>query len=70
MAGFRRGEPGSDLVAESSSLLTQVMNDMRRQGQDFIEIARALDVRAQDIRDLLLGLVTFSLEGDAPQKAR
>lgn len=69
-AGFRRGEPGSDLLAESSSLLTQVMTDMRGQGQGFVEIARALDVRAQDIRGLMLGLVTFAIEGDAPSRSR
>ena len=70
MAGFRRGEPGSDLRPESSSLLTQVMNDMRGQGEGFVEIARTLDVRAQDVRDLMLGLVTFSLEGDASSPSR
>lgn len=70
MAGFRRGEPGSDLLAESSSLLTQVVADLRGQGQGFIDIARALDVRAQDVRDLMLGLVTFAIEGDAPQRSR
>lgn len=64
-AGFRRGEPGSDLLAESSSLLTQVMTDMRSQGKSFIDIARALDVRGQDVRDLMLGLVTFAIEGEA-----
>ncbi|NKX93962.1 ImmA/IrrE family metallo-endopeptidase [Sanguibacter hominis ATCC BAA-789] len=69
-AGFRRGEPGSDLLTESSSLLTQVMTDMRARGEGFVEIARALDVRAQDIRDLMLGLVTFALEGDAPRSSR
>ncbi|MBN9327090.1 MAG: hypothetical protein BGO38_07365 [Cellulomonas sp. 73-145] len=70
MAGFRRGEPGSDLLIESSSLLTQVMTDLRSHGQGFVEIARALDVRAQDIRDLMLGLVTFAMEGDAINRAR
>ena len=70
MAGFRRGEPGSDLIAESSSLLTQVMSDMRSRGEGFLEISRALDVRAQDVRDLMLGLVTFGIEGDASQPAR
>lgn len=69
-AGFRRSEPGSDLLAESSSLLSQVMADMRARGEGFVEIARVLDVRAQDVRDLMLGLVTFAIEGSAPQRAR
>lgn len=68
-AGFRRGEPGSDLIAESSSLLTQVLSDMRAQGRGFADIARVLDVRAQDVRDLMLGLVTFALEGEAQSRS-
>lgn len=69
-AGFRRGEPGSDLIAESSSLLTQVVADLRSRGEGFVEIARELDVRSEQIRDLMLGLVTFALEGDASTAAR
>jgi Zn-dependent peptidase ImmA (M78 family)/transcriptional regulator with XRE-family HTH domain len=68
IAGFRRGEPGSDLRVESSSLLTQVMKDMRARGEGFADIARALDVRAQDVRDLMLGIVTFAIQGDGVTK--
>jgi len=63
MAGFRRGEPGSDLRAETSSLLTQVMSDMRARGGGFSEIARTLNVRPRDVQDLMLGLVMFSIPG-------
>lgn len=70
MAGFRRGEPGSDLRAESSSLLTQVMSDMRSRGQGFSELARLLDVRAQDVQDLMLGIVTFAIQGDGGVRSR
>ncbi|PWC02865.1 helix-turn-helix domain-containing protein [Agromyces badenianii] len=70
MAGFRRGEPGSDLRAESSSLLTQVMSDMRGRGQGFSELARMLDVRAQDVQDLMLGIVTFAIQGDGVVRSR
>lgn len=70
MAGFRRGEPGSDLRTESSSLLTQVMSDMRSRGQGFSELARLLDVRAQDVQDLMLGIVTFGIQGDGVVRSR
>lgn len=70
MAGFRRGEPGSDLRTESSSLLTQVMSDMRSRGQGFAELARLLDVRAQDVQDLMLGIVTFAIQGDGVARSR
>jgi Zn-dependent peptidase ImmA (M78 family)/DNA-binding XRE family transcriptional regulator len=70
MAGFRRGEPGSDLLLESSSLLTQVMGDMRSRGEGFSEIARVLSVRAQDIQDLMLGIVTFAIQGEGISRSR
>lgn len=70
MAGFRRGEPGSDLRAESSSLLTQVMSDMRSRGEGFSEIARVLNVRPQDVQDLMLGIVTFGIQGDGVSPSR
>lgn len=70
MAGFRRGEPGSDLLGESSSLLTQVMSDMRSRGEGFSEIGRVLNVRAQDIQDLMLGIVTFAIQGDGVTRSR
>jgi Zn-dependent peptidase ImmA (M78 family)/DNA-binding XRE family transcriptional regulator len=70
MAGFRRGEPGSNLLVETSSLLTQVMNDMRSRGEGFANIARALNVRPQDVQDLMLGIVTFALQGDGVSRSR
>lgn len=69
-AGFRRSEPGSALVPESSSLLTQLMNDLRSRDEGFLELARVLDVRAQDVRDLMLGLVTFAMSSEQTIKAR
>lgn len=70
MAGFRRGEPGSDLLVETSSLLTQVMSDMRRRGEGFSEMARVLNVRAPDVQDLMLGIVTFAIQGDGMSRSR
>ena len=69
-AGFRSSEPGSDLAPESSSLLTQLMDDLRSQGKGFLDVARVLDIRAQDVRDLMLGLVTFGLPGEATVRER
>jgi len=70
MAGFRRGEPGSDLRAETSSLLTQVLGDLRSRGQGFSEVARQLCVRSQDVQDLMLGIVTFAVQDDNAGGAR
>lgn len=40
------------------------MGDMRGRGQGFAELTRILDVRAQDVQDLMLGIVTFAIQGD------
>jgi Zn-dependent peptidase ImmA (M78 family)/transcriptional regulator with XRE-family HTH domain len=58
--GFRSGEPSSTLQPEQSSLLTQLLDDLRVRGSGFREIAQAVNVRSQDIRDLTLGLVPSS----------
>lgn len=64
MAGFRRGQPGSDLLVEAPSLLAQVMSDMRTRRWRFSDIARILNVRPMDIQDLMLGIVTFAIQGE------
>ncbi|MFF2453943.1 helix-turn-helix domain-containing protein [Isoptericola sp. NPDC058082] len=62
--GFRRSEPGSKLIPESSSLWSQVLADLREQKLGFPYLADLLDVRPADVRSLLVGLVPMALEGD------
>lgn len=71
-AGFRSGEPGSALISEKSSLLTQVMSDLRLRRQGVRDIAEDLHVTPNDIRDLLLGLAVFAIPGgtDHSEKSR
>ena len=68
--GFRRKEPGSTLIAESSSLWPQVLDDLREQGQGFSFLAGLLGVRAADVRSLLVGLVPLALSGGSSKSAR
>jgi len=68
--GFRRSEPGSALIAESSSLWSQVLDDLRAQGRGFPFLARLLDVRAADVRSLLVGLVPLALSGGSARSVR
>ena len=68
--GFRRGEPGSTLVAESSSLWAQVLNDLRREGFSFPYLANLIAVRAADVKSLLVGLVPIGISGGATQSSR
>ena len=68
--GFRRGEPGSTLVTESSSLWAQVLNDLRREGFSFPYLANLIAVRAADVKSLLVGLVPIGISGGATQSSR
>ena len=46
------------------------MSDLRARGQGFAELARLLDVRAQDSQDLMLGIVTFAIQGEGMSRLR
>lgn len=64
--GFRSSEPISSLQPETSSLLSQLLADLKSRGLGHLEIARALDIRAQDVRDLTYGLTVTAgaVEGE------
>jgi Zn-dependent peptidase ImmA (M78 family)/DNA-binding XRE family transcriptional regulator len=68
--GFRRSEPGSVLIAESSSLWSQVLTDLRERGLGFPHLADLLGVRAADVRSLLVGLVPMAIAGGNSRSAR
>ena len=68
--GFRRGEPGSSLVPESSSLWAQILADLRADGLGFPFLAQLLGVRTSDVRALLVGLVPIALSGGATRSVR
>ncbi len=40
------------------------MSDMRSRGEGSSDIARVLNVRVQDVQDLMLGIVTFAIQGE------
>lgn len=68
--GFRRSEPGSTLLPESSSLWAQILTDLRADGLGFPFLAQLMGVRASDIRALLVGLVPIALSGGATRSVR
>ncbi|MCW4352880.1 ImmA/IrrE family metallo-endopeptidase [Hoyosella sp. YIM 151337] len=68
--GFRRGEPGSTLIPELSSLWAQILADLREQGLGFPYIANLIEVRAADVRSLLVGLVPMAISGGATRSSR
>lgn len=68
--GFRRNEPGSTLIAESSSLWSQILMDMRDRGLGFPFLAGLLGLRAEDVRSLLVGLVPLAIAGGTSRSER
>lgn len=62
-AGYRRGEPGSRLAPEVSSLWSQVLADLRSQKLGIHHVAQIIDSDPEDVRSLLVGLVPMSLAG-------
>lgn len=63
--GFRRAEPGSSLLPESSSLWAQILQDLRSRRLGIGIIAEEMCVRPADIRSLLVGLVPTAVVGGA-----
>lgn len=63
--GFRRSEPGSDMVRESSQLLGKVMNVLRNRGMSHKEIAKQLGLPQEELASYLFGLTVTTLPGES-----
>lgn len=63
--GYRRSEPGSRLAPEVSSLWSQVLADLRSQGLGVGHLAAIVNVKPDDIRSLLAGIVPLPIAGGA-----
>lgn len=68
--GFRRSEPGSTRIAESSSLWSQILADLGLQRRGFPYLADLVAVRASDVRSMLVGLVPLALPGGSAPSVR
>lgn len=62
--GYRTAEPDSR-PAESSQVLAQVVQLLRKHDQSLRDVATALHVEFTDLQDLVFGLTPTSIEGDA-----
>ncbi|MFC8936006.1 helix-turn-helix domain-containing protein [Rhodococcus sp. NPDC057135] len=63
--GYRSGEPDGMRERESSSLLLQVMADIRSSRRGFVELCEDLGVEPHDVNDLVFNLAPISVQGDA-----
>ncbi len=67
--GFRRSEPGSHLVRESSQLLAKVFEALRSQDVTPADVAKAIDVYPDELNEYVFGLVPVSIDGGGERTA-
>ncbi|MER6396883.1 ImmA/IrrE family metallo-endopeptidase [Kitasatospora sp. NPDC001603] len=61
--GFRRSEPGSHMVRESSQLLAKVFEALRSQGFSPAEVAEAINVFPEELNEYVFGLIPLAIDG-------
>ena len=61
--GYRSGEPGSQLVRESSRLLAKVLEVLRSKGLTFSEIANHAGISINELNGYVFGLFPVSVAG-------
>ncbi|MEU2447621.1 XRE family transcriptional regulator [Streptomyces althioticus] len=66
--GYRRSEPRSGVVRETSQILGKVFATLRSEGTGLTDIARELHLQLADLNDLVFGLVVTTQEGEGRQR--
>lgn len=61
--GYRKAEPQSALVRETSQVLGKVFTALRAEGTPPSDVARDLQLRPADLNDLIFGLVVTAQDG-------
>ncbi|MCG8916795.1 XRE family transcriptional regulator [Actinokineospora sp. PR83] len=61
--GYRRSEPGSTMVRESSKLLAKVFDTLRDQGISPSDIAGQLKIPAEELSEYVFGLIPIVMDG-------
>ncbi|MEW9521764.1 helix-turn-helix domain-containing protein [Streptomyces tubercidicus] len=67
--GYRKAEPNSDLVRESSQLLAKVFEALRGIGMAPSEIAAEMNVTVEELNHFVFGLVPVGFEGGGQRTA-
>lgn len=67
--GYRKDEPGSTLVRESSKLLAKVFEVLRDRGDTVADISAAVNIYPDDLNEYVFGLVPISLAGGGERSA-
>lgn len=66
--GYRKAEPESHLVRETSQVLGKVFTALRAEGTRPVDVARDLHLRPEDLNDLIFGLVVTARDGGRPDQ--
>lgn len=65
-AGYRRGEPNSSLVPETSQILHKVFSALRTRRIGLVDLAQALNLSMEELSEYLFGLVPLAVNGEGP----
>ncbi|MFC7892933.1 hypothetical protein [Streptomyces sp. NPDC057381] len=66
--GYRKSEPCSGVVRETSQILGKVFATLRNEGTSLTDIARELHLQPVDLNDLVFGLVVTTQESEGRQR--
>jgi len=61
--GYRRAEPDSSMVRESSQLLAKVFEALRAQGMTAGDVAANMKIFPEELNEFVFGLVPVSISG-------
>lgn len=68
--GFRKAEPGSELIAESSQVLTKIFAHMRETGARTSDLALLVPIHEDQLRSMVFGLAPVAVPGEGHSSAR
>lgn len=67
--GYRKGEPGSSMVRESSKLISKVFEALRADGSSINELAKAVHIFPEELSHYVFGLVPIGYKGGEQRTA-
>jgi Zn-dependent peptidase ImmA (M78 family)/transcriptional regulator with XRE-family HTH domain len=67
--GYRKGEPNSSMVRESSKLIAKVLEALRATGTTPLDLAKAVNIYPEDLNHYVFGLVPVGYGGGMERSA-
>ncbi|MFV5998878.1 ImmA/IrrE family metallo-endopeptidase [Streptomyces sp. NPDC056231] len=67
--GYRKGEPGSSMVRESSKLISKVFEALRAEGTSVNDLAKSVHIFPEELNHYVFGLVPIGYKGGEQRTA-